>query len=731
MFRIVALKKSWILGVFLFLMSSTTSFCQYSLPQNNVWAFGYHCGLDFNGNNAPTAITTAINAHSDTSTIYGEANASVCDNDGHLLFYTNGSRVWDRTNAVMPGSVNSLHGMGDSVDMLTTSTSNGAVIVPTPGRNDQYYLFSLTGVEPMATSKVCKLYYSVIDMDLNNGYGDIVPSKKWILLDSLLTEKMVAVQGTCGRIWLIVHARDTTAFKAYEISSTGLNTQPVISYAGTYKNLPVGIQGVSVNMSYILGQMVASPGGGRLAAAYSNGGVAAVYDFDGASGVVSNELVLDSLANFWYGAAFSPSGKMVYFSNYGPQDSVHSMIYQFNLGLSSNQAIRNSKYKVGAQASAQLRLGPNGRIYFRGLHWGAFENLGQITDPNNPGSACGYSTPGILVSSSANANIGQGFLGFGASIVRVNLPPSGINRVHIDSISCLDTNFTLTAPGNARSYFWDDESDSQQRVIHLAGTYWVRSVHDCVFDMDTFKVYYYDANDLQFDLGNDTIVCNTGRLLLSGPDVTGAAYTWQDSSRERQYLVEESGRYTLKVKKGNCRAADSVKVTLVNVIPDLGDDSVFCLADPIHLDLEVNASPDATVLWNNGSSFNDLVVNDTGTFYVTLSELGCTGSDTIRIGKRLCDCRIYFPNSFSPNGDGRNDAFQPYMNHCPLEKYQLSVYNRYGQKVFETTDPESGWDGTLKGVPLNLGTYFFYARYLPAGSVSKWRYIHGDLTLIR
>lgn len=725
----LSISNKLILGLVVFLISSTQAFSQYNLPQNNVWAFGYRFGMDFNGSNPPSVINTAINVHTDTFSIFGEANASVCDEEGNLLFYTNGSRVWDRANNLMPGNLNCLHGLGDTADRLTTSTSNGAVIVPIPGRTDRYYLFSLTGLGPFTRPNDCRLYYSVIDMDLNNAYGDIVPGKKWILLDSMLTEKMVAIQGTCGRIWLVTHVRDTTAFKAYEISSTGLNPHPIISYAGTFYNLPANIEGHYLNMTYLIGQMTASPDGKRIAAAYSNGGMAAVYDFDPASGMVSNELMLDNVSNSWYGTAFSPNSKMVYFDNFGSADSIHSMIYQFNLGLSSNQAIRNSKYKVGINLNSQLRLGPDDQIYFRTNIIG----IGQIINPNNPGAGCNYTAPNIIGIVNPNyPNFAQGFLGLGSAIIKVDLPPSGINRVHIDSISCLDTNYTLSAPNNhADSYLWDDESEGRLRTIHQAGTYWVRTVHDCVLDLDTFKVYYYDENDLQFDLGKDTIVCNTGSLLLVAPGVADATYRWQDSSREKQYLVQESGEYTLQLQKGNCITSDSIKVTLVNVQPNLGNDSIFCLKTPIYLNLKINAEPGASILWNNGSTANHLVVNDSGTFYVTLSKMGCTGSDTLNIGKRLCDCRIYFPNSFSPNHDGRNDLFRPNMDACPLKEYRMVIYNRYGQKVFESVHPEVGWDGTFKGVPLSLGTYFYHVRYLATGSVSKARYAKGDITLIR
>lgn len=718
--------KNTFIFCFLFL-STTQAFAQYNSPKNNVWAFGYHAGLDFNGNpSPPLPIITEINTNTDTS-VYGEANASVCDDNGNLLFYTNGSRVWDRTNTLMPGNLNCLHGLTDTADVLTTSTRNGAVIVPIPGNPNRYYLFSLTGIGPMATAKVGELYYSIIDMNLHNGFGDIVPGKKWVLTDSLLSEKMVVVAGDCGNIWLVVHARDTNQFKAYEITSAGLNTQPVVSYAGIYRSLPVNIDGTTANFYYTLGQMTAAPNGKRLAAAYATGGCIAVYDFDQATGIVSHEVILDSLTNLWYGTAFSPSSQMVYFSNYGLMtDSNNAKIYQFDLSLSTAQAIRNSKYKVGNNYSSQLRLAPDGKIYFRFNS----QYISWIANPDAAGSACNY-FPSYVVFSAGSYYINQGFLGFDAPVIKAEIPSSGVFRVHNDTISCLDTNLILTAPGNQLSYLWDNETTNQSRIIHQPGTYWVHSVHDCTFDTDTFKVFYNDAYDLHFSLGSDTVVCNTGKLLLSGPVMEGAHYLWQDSSTNRQFLAKQSGQYALTVNRGNCHAEDTIKVTMVNLFPDLGKDVVFCLNDEIYLVLKVKVQPGVGIRWSDGTAFDKIPVNDTGLYYVTLSELGCTGSDTIKITKRLCDCRIYFPNSFSPNGDGLNDVFLPNRNNCPLKKYRLRIYNRLGQQVFESTNPDIGWNGTFKGAPVALGTYFFYAVYLPEGSVSKEHTVSGDLTLIR
>ena len=69
-------------------------------------------------------------------------------------------------------------------------------------------------------------------------------------------------------------------------------------------------------------------------------------------------------------------------------------------------------------------------------------------------------------------------------------------------------------------------------------------------------------------------------------------------------------------------------------------------------------------------------------------------SDTINIESILCDCDIYVPNSFTPNHDNLNDKFQPYSN-CEFIDYNLMIFNRWGEKIYETTRTNISWDGTL------------------------------------
>ena len=86
-----------------------------------------------------------------------------------------------------------------------------------------------------------------------------------------------------------------------------------------------------------------------------------------------------------------------------------------------------------------------------------------------------------------------------------------------------------------------------------------------------------------------------------------------------------------------------------------------------------------------------------------LAPSGCTTVDTLLV-RIFKDFTVFIPNVFSPNGDGQNDKL--YANLVGVKEFKIyRIFNRAGQKVFETTNPAEGWDGTVNGVPQALDTY--------------------------
>lgn len=91
-------------------------------------------------------------------------------------------------------------------------------------------------------------------------------------------------------------------------------------------------------------------------------------------------------------------------------------------------------------------------------------------------------------------------------------------------------------------------------------------------------------------------------------------------------------------------------------------------------------------------------------------------------------CNVLLPTAFTPNGDGRNDVFRP-IGITPNGNILFTIYNRWGQKIFETKNYAQGWDGTSNGKKVPAGTYVYMLRYNDANNIMNFK--KGTVILIR
>lgn len=135
--------------------------------------------------------------------------------------------------------------------------------------------------------------------------------------------------------------------------------------------------------------------------------------------------------------------------------------------------------------------------------------------------------------------------------------------------------------------------------------------------------------------------------------------------------------------------------------------------------LNINYDPTYSYQWEPAAGLDNPTIHDpiaipevTTTYTVTVMDEGeCAATREITIYVINPECRepnIFIPNAFTPNGDGHNDVL--YVRSNILESLEFAVYNRWGQKVFETTEQSTGWDGTFKGKLLTPDTYGFYVK---------------------
>ena len=281
--------RIWILGVrtcFFFLLAVAAN--AFGQATDN-WIFGHHAWINVKGNTA-VGVTTMIPPLST-----GEGSSSISDNNGNLLFYTDGKTVWNRLH--QPMAAPTLSG--------NPSSTNSALIVPCSC--NQYFVFTTDAAENRYEKG---LNYSVVDMTLNAGLGGVIPTRTNIPLLANSTEKLAATTATGGGFWLVGHHLLNNEFHAWHILANSDNCehlelqQAVISKVGTDYN--------SNSSHYGQGQMKFSPNGTRLAVAglAFNGSFVEVFQFSKATGVVSDIFLggttQDTLPVV-YGVEFSPT----------------------------------------------------------------------------------------------------------------------------------------------------------------------------------------------------------------------------------------------------------------------------------------------------------------------------------------------------------------------------------------------------------------------------------------
>ncbi|MEN9523021.1 MAG: hypothetical protein RL065_1398 [Bacteroidota bacterium] len=115
--------------------------------------------------------------------------------------------------------------------------------------------------------------------------------------------------------------------------------------------------------------------------------------------------------------------------------------------------------------------------------------------------------------------------------------------------------------------------------------------------------------------------------------------------------------------------------------------------------------------------------------YTVHDTTSCPSPDSVTICLNYSNTKLEFPNTFTPDGNGRNDLFKVKSN-IPLLEYEMKIYDRWGVQVFISNDYTSGWDGTYKGVAQNSGVFVYVVSYRDLGN-NEYKTIHGNITLIK
>ena len=190
--------------------------------------------------------------------------------------------------------------------------------------------------------------------------------------------------------------------------------------------------------------------------------------------------------------------------------------------------------------------------------------------------------------------------------------------------------------------------------------------------------------------------------------------------------------YLVTIKGCDSTIQTQLSVTLLPVV-NLGNDT--SIMDGQSLTLDATGTPNATYLWQDGSTDSVYTVSDSGIYSVTVSNLCGFEEDSISVTIYFppedLECFVVAPNAFTPNGDALNDTFKPVLQ-CPAETYSLKIFDRWGKMIFESNQPSEGWDGTVNGAPVEHGTYVWTIYYKYTGVLHPGvKELKGIVNLIR
>ncbi len=664
--------------------------------QGSRWYFGKNAGLHFAPGTTQALTDGALSTNEGSSTISNE--------NGNLLFYSDGVTVWNRLHKPMP------NGQGLKGNL---SAYQSCIIVPKPGNPNFYYIFTTDAQE---NNGIGGYNYSEVDMTLDNGLGDI-SSNKNIFLNGPSSERLTAIMASnYVDYWVITNDWNSNVFKSYKVTCTGVETTPVVSSVGLVLN--------ASNYSNI-GEMKVSPDGQWLAQTNYEGSRVAVpvnefaqlFRFDNTTGLVYAPMTISLLNDGYYiGCEFSPDSRLLYFTNRGTRT-----IHQYDLSSGSLPAILATKSVIPVinGSISAMQLGADQKIY---LATGT-SKLHVINDPNSQGIACGF-----------QENVAD---------LKGRISVSGLPSVVPNFYNNRAIDFTYTI------------LDSCKGTVQFFG---INRVQNSTFlwdfgdgntSTDPNPVYTFsNPTNLKYvklhavtDLACGENV--SGQFLLPGGAFLNAGFSFTADCTTKSVIITDSTQSSLSnilyqwdfgdgssstMKEPTHNYASLGNYSITQIVSSLGGCGSDSFSMPVQFGRPaVNAGNDIDVIagsttklqasgatqyqWSPSTYLNNPAVSNPTvtpfadiTFIVTgVDAYGCSGTDTlnVKVSKAII---AEVPGAFTPNGDGLNDKLRPLLYGIPELKY-FEIYNRWGRKIYSTKTIGEGWDGTLNGQPVASDTF--------------------------
>jgi gliding motility-associated-like protein len=666
----------------------------------NNWYFGNQAAISFNpGNNGiPSSNSTSVmNAP--------EGCSSVSDIQGNILFYTNGKTIYNKHHRVMQN--------GDSLSGHV-SAFQSSLIVPQPGSDNIYYLFTTDAIE---NSFANGYRYSIIDMSLNGGDGSV--TNKNVLLYSSCTERLAAIRHANGiDVWVITNDKTSNSFRAWLVNCTGLQPNAVVSNVG-----------VVLDLEGSIGAMKSSPDGTKLCQTqftsdeFGVGNYFQLFDFNANTGVLSNARSISSPPGLYYNSAFSPDSRFLYATR--PNAAV---VDQFDISQPTTAQIISSKISIPADFGFYgIQLAADKKIYLSRYS----SKLAVINQPDIAGIGCQLQLNKIaFVSGQTQLNLPNAINDWPYDPYNnfsYQLLDACIGTVQFNAFS------NLAGPVNWLWDFGDGTTSTVRNPLHsfiprnqvYKVTVTIQSLAGCgkrSYSQVIAPVSVVAKAGFSFNA-----VCDSGYVKFTNqtavyPD-TPVQYVWEfddgstSTDRDPVHTYAGNGVYNVKLKistGGGC-TDDSISIPVNLQLLDIHGSPPQTIDEGETVQIYVTGggsrfewSP-ATWLSNPNSQSPFAKPLEDITYAVTAyNDAGCKDQDSVTIHVNpLKD--IFIPTAFTPNNDGVNDNITAAVSY-KLDLLEFSILNRWGQVVFTSKEKWKAWDGTINGRPQPTDSYIWIVR---------------------
>jgi gliding motility-associated-like protein len=639
--------------------------------ESSQWFFGGNAGIDFRSGTVVATSDSAMNT--------GEGCAALSDASGNLLFYTDGSTIYNRNNQVM------LNGTGLKGNSSSTSS---AVIIPLPDAANRYYVFTVD-TDDLVYRNAEGMHYSIVDMSLDNGTGAVEIESKNTQILTRTSEKLTAIENDSNTgYWVITQFEDK--FYSYELTAGGLNMEPVISQVDPFIEL-LDYFITNVDVSAMRGYIKVNTSGDKIAAAhfsnnsmedfdgvtsilearsisYTQGGELYLYDFDNSTGIVSNPIPLLTKEDggSFYGVEFSPDGRYLYAEiDYltASRTSIFNFlggeIAQFDLFATDIAASKKTIYQDNFLLfRGALQLGIDGKIYHSRLGLPALSVLSNPNDLEVPvnyvynefalaaGTVAFYGLPLFVQSFFAEFKIktGDGCEGDAVAFaLETNTDDYQVTWNFDDPDSGTENNSTERNPAH---------------IYTSAGTYEITAVVQTLFQQITLKETVEIFPQVQIDSLLDKITeCDLG--------FNRAVF---DLSLIPELISSVQGQ-SVSVYDSQSDAVNRIDA--------------------------INPS----IPYDSSSSI----------LYIRVENENCFLIIELALEVEKCELEVF--NAITPNGDGDNDVLNINGLRNIYDNFKISIYNRYGRMVWTGDHTTAAWDGTSNQINSNKllpsGTYFY------------------------